>query len=109
MRKGIASTTVIVLGALIILSFSAYIAWNLIAGKQFQKPPVDSPSTTNPTGTCIINSQCDNNPGGSVCITVSDPYFSERVYSFCGCETNERCQSTSNVVRSGVCGKDNRC
>ncbi len=109
MRKGVTSSTVIVVGAIIILFFTAYVVWGFISGKQFQKPQADSPQTANPSGTCNADAHCTNNPRGSVCITVSDPNFSERIYSFCGCQLNEDCQPTTDVVRSGACGQDNRC
>lgn len=110
MRKGVASSTVMVLGAIVVLLFTAYVVWSWLGGQQpFQKSQVDSQATYNPKGTCTTDVQCANNPDGSLCKKFSDPHFPERVYSFCSCQLNEDCQSTSSVVRSGVCGQDNIC
>jgi hypothetical protein len=109
MRKGVTSSTVIVVGAIIILFFTAYVVWGFISGQQFKKPQVDSPTTNNPKGTCTIDAHCTSNPSGSICKKFSEPQFPERIYSFCGCKLNEDCQSTTDVVRSGVCGQDNKC
>jgi hypothetical protein len=109
MIKGVTSSTVIVVGAIIILFFTAYVVWSFISGQQTQKPQVDPTQTTSSSINCNKDTQCTNKPSGSICITVSDPNFPDRVYSFCGCKLNEDCKSASNVVRSGVCGQDNKC
>ena len=53
---------------------------------------------------CNTDEECENNYNGSLCMTL----YPEYNLPFCGCVTNEHCQS-GVIERSGICQSDYKC
>jgi len=110
MKKGM--SVVIFLGAVIVFLFSVYVAWSFIYGKKITRPQVDLRNETEEEveQACLTDENCKKNPYGSKCFSdVYDPNYPNTLTSFCGCDLNEHCESTADVTRGDVCGKNNRC
>ena len=111
MKKGISEQAVLLLGAITLLFFSAYVTWTFVYGRQHPRPEeLNSGGEEKPVvEACSNDIDCKFDNQGSKCIDVADPNFPDRFHKICGCDKNEHCESTSDVARSGACGQDNKC
>jgi len=111
MKKGISEQAVLLLGAITLLFFSAYVTWTFVYGGQHPRPEeLNSGGEEKPVvEACLDDNGCRFDSRGSKCGDRADPNFPERDYKFCGCDKNEHCESTADVTRSGACGQDNKC
>lgn len=113
MKKGITNAVVILLGAITLLMFSAYVTWTFIYGGEHDRPDIselESEPEKYPAGNeCLKDDKCKDNTNGAKCLYIADPNFPKRLGKFCSCNLNEHCKSTSEVTRGSVCGQDNKC
>ncbi len=111
MEKGITEQAALVLGAITILFFSAYVAWFFIFGLEHPRPEIikGEIGEKEVVEKCIDDGQCRFDKRGSKCGDWADTNFPERDHKFCGCDKNAHCMSTPDITRSGICDQNNRC